>query len=158
MAEVPEIAVHAVNVLFGYGHVYAARRRVVNFILAGFYIPYAPGRYYFQVGSKRFNGQLKTHLVVALAGAAVADGVGTFLDGDVGQSLCDAGTCKAGAQQIVLVLGAELQGGEDVVLDEVLLQVEDVQLGSAGSLSLLFQTVQMEASVNDPSEAVCAVT
>ena len=39
--------------------------------------------------------------------------------------------------------GAELQGGEDVVLDEVLLQVEDVQLGSAGSLGLLFQTVQL---------------
>ena len=30
-----------------------------------------------------------------------------------------------------------------IVLDEVLLQVEDVQLGSAGSLSLLFQTVQL---------------
>jgi len=73
----------------------------------------------------------------------VADGVCAFLDGDVGQSLCDAGTCEAGAQQVVLILCAELQGGEDVVLDEVLLQVEDVQLGSAGSLGLLFQTVQL---------------
>ena len=81
------------------------------------------------------QSQLETHLVVALAGAAVADGVCAFLDGDVSQSLCDAGTCEAGTQQVVLILCAELQGGEDVVLDEVLLQVEDVQLGSAGSLA-----------------------
>ena len=60
--------------------------------------------------------------VVALAGAAVADGIRAFLNGDIGQSLCNAGACKAGAQQVVLVLCTELQGGEDVVLHKVLLQ------------------------------------
>ena len=116
---------------------------VVDLLVTALDVPLTPGSDDGHIGAESLQGQLETHLVVALAGAAVADGVCAFLDGDVGQSPCDAGTCEAGAQQVVLILCAELQGGEDVVLDEVLLQVEDVQLGSAGSLSLLFQTVQL---------------
>ena len=116
---------------------------VVDLLVTALDVPLTPGSDDGHIGAQGLEGQLKTHLIIALAGAAVADGVCAFLDGDVGQSLCDAGTCEAGAQQVVLILCAELQGGEDVVFDEVLLQVEDVQLGSAGSLSLLFQTVQL---------------
>ena len=75
----------------------------------------------------------------------MADGICTFLDGDIRQSLGDARTCKAGAQQVIFVLRAELQGGEDVVLHKVLLQVQHVQLGCAGRLGLFFQTVQLGA-------------
>ena len=75
----------------------------------------------------------------------MADGVSTLFDGDVGQSLGDAGTREAGAQQVVLVLCAKLQGGEDVVLNEVFLQVQHIQLGSAGLLGLFFQAVQLGA-------------
>ena len=75
----------------------------------------------------------------------MADGICTLLDGDISQCLGDARTCKAGAQQVILVLSAELQGGEDVVLDEILLQVQHVQLGSAGGLCLFFQAVQLSA-------------
>ena len=113
---------------------------VVDLLVTALDVPLTPGSDDGHIGAESFQRQLETHLVVALAGAAVADGVCAFLDGDVGQSLCDAGTCEAGTQQVVLILCAELQGGEDVVLDEVLLQVEDVQLGSAGSLGLLFLT------------------
>ena len=88
---------------------------VVDLLVTALDVPLTPGSDDGHIGAEGLQGQLETHLVVALAGAAVADGV-----------LC-----------------AELQGGEDVVLDEVLLQVEDVQLGSAGSLGLLFQTVQL---------------
>ena len=116
---------------------------VVDLLVTALDVPLTPRSNDGHIGAQGLEGQLKTHLIIALAGAAVADGICTFLDGDIRQSLGDAGTCKAGAQQVVLVLCAELQGGEDVVLDEVLLQVEDVQLGSAGSLSLLFQTVQL---------------
>ena len=118
---------------------------VVDLFVTALDVPLTPRSNDGHIGAQGLQGQLKTHLVVALAGAAVADGVRAFLDGDVGQSLGDAGTCKAGAQQVILVLGAELQGGEDVVLHKVLLQVQHIQLGSAGRLGLLFQTVQLGA-------------
>jgi hypothetical protein len=47
-------------------------------------------------------------LVVSLAGAAVADGVCTLFDGDLCQTLGNAGTGVAGAQQIFLVRCAGL--------------------------------------------------
>ena len=118
---------------------------VVDLFVTALDVPLTPRSNDGHIGAQGLESQLKTHLIVALAGAAVADGVCAFLDGDISQSLCDAGTCKAGAQQVVLVLCAELQGGEDVVLHKVLLQVQHVQLGSAGSLGLFFQTIQLGA-------------
>ena len=118
---------------------------VVDLLVTALDIPLTPRSNDGHIGAQGLEGQLKTHLIIALAGAAVADGVCAFLDGDIRQSLGDAGTCKAGAQQVVLVLCAELQGGEDVVLHEVLLQVQHVQFGSAGSLGLFFQTIQLRA-------------
>ena len=118
---------------------------VVDLLVTALDIPLTPRSNDGHIGAQGLEGQLKTHLIIALAGAAVADGVCAFLDGDIRQSLGDAGTCKAGAQQVVLVLCAELQGGEDVVLHKVLLQVQHIQLGCAGSLGLFFQTIQLRA-------------
>ena len=118
---------------------------VIDLLVTALDIPLTPRSNDGHIGAQGLEGQLKTHLIVALTGAAVADGICAFLDGDISQSLCNAGTCKAGAQQVVLVLRAELQGGEDVVLHKVLLQVQHVQLGSAGSLGLFFQTIQLGA-------------
>ena len=118
---------------------------VIDLLVTALDVPLTPRSNDGHIGAQGLEGQLKTHLIVALTGAAVADGICAFLDGDIRQSLGDAGTCKAGAQQVVLVLCAELQGGEDVVLHKVLLQVQHVQLGSAGSLGLFFQTIQLRA-------------
>ena len=118
---------------------------VVDLLVTALDIPLTPRSNDGHIRAQGLEGQLKTHLIVALTGAAVADGICTFLDGDIRQSLGDAGTCKAGAQQVIFVLRAELQGGEDVVLHKVLLQVQHVQLGSAGRLGLFFQTVQLGA-------------
>ena len=118
---------------------------VVDLFVTALDVPLTPGSNDGHIGAQGFEGQLKTHLIVALASAAVADGIRAFLDGDIGQSLCNAGACKAGAQQVVLVLCTELQGGEDVVLHKVLLQIQNVQLGSAGSLGLFLQAVQLGA-------------
>ena len=118
---------------------------VVDLLVTALDVPLTPRSDDRHIGAEGLQGQLKTHLIVALAGAAVADGVCALLDGDVRQRLGDAGTCEAGAQQVVFVLCAKLQGGEDVVLDKVLLQVEDVQLGGAGLLGFLLQTVQLGA-------------
>ena len=118
---------------------------VADLLVPALDVPLTPGGDDGHVRAEGFQGQLKTHLVVALAGAAVADGVGSFLDGNICQSLGDAGAGKAGAQQVVLVLCAKLQGGEDVVLHKVLFQVQHIQLGSAGGLGLFLQAVQLGA-------------
>ena len=118
---------------------------VVDLLVAALDVPLAPGGDDGHIGGEGLEGQLKADLVVALAGAAVADGVGALLDGDVGQGLGDAGPGKRSAQQIVLVLGAELQGGEDVIFDKVLFQVQHIQLGRAGLFGLFFQAVQLGA-------------
>src|SRR5699024_4702741 len=118
---------------------------VVDLLVAALDVPLTPGGDDGHIGAESLQGQLEADLVVALAGAAVADGVCALLDGDVGQRLGDAGPGEGGAQQVILVLGAELQGGEDVVLDKVLFQVQHIQLGSAGLFGLFFQAVQVGA-------------
>ena len=145
MAQVPQVLVLGVVGLTVDLQGDVVRLGVVDLLVAALDVPLTPRSNDGHIRAESLQGQLETHLVVALAGAAVADGVGAFLDGDIGQSLCDAGTGEAGAQQVILVLSAELQGGEDVVLDEVLLQVQHIQLGCAGSLGLFFQTVQLGA-------------
>ena len=72
---------------------------VVDLLVPAFDVPLPPGGDDGHIRGEPLDGQLKPHLVVALAGAAVADGVGAFLDGDLGQSLGDAGTGVRGAQR-----------------------------------------------------------
>ena len=145
MAQVPQVLVLGVVGLTGDLQGDVVSLGVVDLLIAALQIPLTPGSDDGHVGAEGLEGQLETDLVIALAGAAVADGVGALGDGDVSQGLGNAGTGEGGAQQVILILGAELQGGEDVVLHEVLLQVQDVQLGSAGLLGLLFQAVQLGA-------------
>ena len=119
---------------------------VVDFLLAALDVPFSPGGDDGHVGRKGLDAQLKADLVVALAGAAVADGVAAFLLGDLHQVLGDGRAGEAGAQQIgALVLGPGLQGGEDVVVDELVGQVQHIQLGSAGLDGLFLQAVQLGA-------------
>ena len=106
-------------------------------------VPLTPRGDDLQVRCKVHDGQLKAHLVVALAGAAVADGVGTLGAGDLHHALCQNGAGKAGAQQIALVVGPGLHGGDDVILHEFIRQILDIQLGSAACLGAFFQPVQL---------------
>ena len=89
------------------------------------------------------DGQFKAHLIVALAGAAVAHGICTLGMGDLHHTLCQNGSCKAGAQQIALVIGPGLHGGDDVILHKFIGQIFYVQLGSTACLGALFQTFQL---------------
>ena len=89
------------------------------------------------------DGQLETDLIVALTGTAVADRVGAFLESDIDQTLCDAGTCGRGTQQIVLINSARLHGGDDILVYILLCQIEDIQLGGAGLDGFFLQTLQL---------------
>ena len=77
-------------------------------------IPFPPGRDHLDVGLERVIAQLEAHLVVALAGGAMGDGVGADFFGDLDLLLGDQGPGDGGAQQIdafIDRIGAE--HGED---------------------------------------------
>ena len=78
----------------------------------------------------------------------MADGIGILFLGNLSQCLCDARTSMRGAQQVLFILGIGFQAGPDVVLNVIFLQVQNVQLGSAGLEGLFFQAVQLSARAN----------
>ena len=122
------------------------RLGVVDLLLAGLDAPLTPRGDDRHLRRKRLDRQLETHLIVAFARAAVADRVRTLGQRDFNNPLGDHRPRKRRAQQIfALVHRARLHRGEDVVLDEFLLQILDIQLGGAGLDGLLLQAVQLGA-------------
>ena len=119
------------------------RLGVVDLLLTGFDRPLAPGGDHGHIGREMLDGQFKPHLIVALAGATVRDGVGALFERDIDQGLCDAGARVAGAEQIVLIFGARLEAGDDIVIDVVVGEIEHVAFGSAGLDRLFFQAFQL---------------
>ena len=101
---------------------------VVDLLFTGLYVPLAPRGNYRHIGGESLYCQFETHLVVAFSGAAVADGVCTLGFCDLDDALCDDGAGKGGAEHIFLVERACLDGGDDVVIDEIVGEVLDVQL------------------------------
>ena len=63
-----------------------------------------PRRNHLQIRRKRGGGQFEPHLVVALAGGAVGDGVSLFLFGDGNHALGDERPGDAGAQKILALV------------------------------------------------------
>ena len=143
MAQVPQVLVLGVVGLAADLQRDVVGLGVVDLLIAALDVPLAPRGDDLQVGCKVHDGQLKAHLIVALAGAAVADRIRTLGTGDLHHPLCQNGACKAGAQQIALVIGPGLHGGDDVILHKFVGQVFDVQLGCAACLGALLQAFQL---------------
>jgi hypothetical protein len=79
---------------------------------------------------QRVGRQLEAHLVVALAGRAVGDGVGAGLAGDLDQALGDQRPRDRGAEQIVpFIAGIGAHHREDEIAHEFLAQIVDVDVG-----------------------------
>ena len=102
-------------------------------------VPFAPRRDHRHVGLERIIGQLEAHLVVALAGRAMSNGVGADLLGDLDLLLGDQRPRDRGAEQVLALVhrvGAEHR--KDVVAHEFLAQVldEDVLRLDAEQLGL----------------------
>ena len=116
---------------------------VVDLLIPAFDVPLPPGGDDLHGGGKPLDGQFEPDLVVALAGAAVGDGVGPFGLGDLHQALGNDGPGEGGAQEIVLILGPHHHGGDDHVIHHLVHQVLDVQLGCAGLDGLFLQAVQL---------------
>ena len=88
------------------------------------------------------DSQLEANLIVALAGAAMADGISAFLQGDLHQTFRNTGSCVTGAQQVLLIDGTGLHGGDDEIVHIFVGEIQHIQLGCAGSQCLFFQTFQ----------------
>ena len=143
VAQVPDVLVLGVVGLPAdlQGHVVGLG--VVDLLVPALDVPLSPGGDDGHVRGEPLDGQLEPHLVVALAGAAVGDGVGALRLGDLHQLLGDDGPGKGGAQQVLLIGGAHLQRGDDDVVHHLVGQVRDVQLAGAGLDGLLLQALQL---------------
>jgi len=138
--EMPDVAIHRIRTILLHRDGDAARVGILDFLFAGLDIPLAPRRDDRHVRRKRLDGKLKTHLIVALAGAAVADGVAAFLLGDFNQTLGNQRTGEGRAQQILaLIDGVSLERRPDEVLDKLLAQIFNIKLLRTGLLGLLVQ-------------------
>ena len=120
--------------------------RILDFFFSRFDAPLSPRSDDGHFGSKRLNGQLETDLIVALAGAAVADGVCALGLGNFNDTLCDDRAGKGRAEQVlVLVDRTCLYGGINIFLNEFFLEVFNVELRCTGLQCFFFQTVKLRA-------------
>ena len=97
-------------------------------------------------GIERVGGELEPHLVVALAGRAMGDGVGAGLLGDLDEVLGDHRAGDRGAEQVLALIeriGAEHR--EHEVAHELLAHIDDADVLDAEHLGLLARRLELLA-------------
>ena len=119
------------------------RLGVVDLLVAAFYAPLAPGGDDGHIGGKMLYRKLEADLIVALSGAAMADGVRALLESYLNETLRYAGTRRARAEQILLVKSSGLHRGDNVVINVVLGEVENVELRGSGLKRLLLKPLEL---------------
>ncbi len=88
-------------------------------------------------GLERIGAEFEAHLVVALAGGAVGNGVGAGLVGDLDQTLGDQRARDGGAEQVLaFVDGVGAEHREHEVAHELFLEIVDVDFLHAHLLGL----------------------
>ncbi len=145
VADVPEVAVAAVAAVRGEGEIDAMLLAVFDLGFTGVHVPLiaAPCGNDLEIGSKSLDAELEADLVVALAGCAVADGRSAFFAGDLDKLLGDQRTCHGCAEKIfVLVDGVCLDAGYNVFLGELIIDIQDIELGSAAIYCTLFKMIE----------------
>ena len=106
-------------------------------LLAGHQVPLAPWRNHFYARLERIGTQLETHLVVALAGGTVGNGIGAGFVGDFNQTLGNQRAGNGGTQQVLaFVNGVGAEHGEDKITHKFFTQVVDVDFLDAQRLGL----------------------
>ena len=105
--------------LLGIGHQLLARHQ----------IPLAPRRDDLDARLQRVGAELETHLVVALAGRAVTDGIGAGFIDDLDQALGDQRPGDRGTEQVfAFINGIGAEHREDEVADELLAHIVDIDV------------------------------
>src|SRR5262249_2696433 len=140
VTDVPYVTITAVNFFFRHFDGDLVALGIFDGVFSGDDVPFAPGRDHFQVRGQRLIGQLEADLIVTLSRAAVHEGVGAFLGGDLHLPLGENRPRHGGAQQIfVLVNRPGAQRGVNIIRDELFAQVLDVELAGAGLYGFRFQ-------------------
>ena len=143
VAEVPEVLVLGVVGLPVYLQRHVVRLSVGDLLFPGLDAPLTPGGDDGHVGDEVLESQLEPDLVVALAGAAVADGVRALGYRDLREPLGDDRPRQRGAEHVVLIHRAGLDSGDDEVVHELVRQVLDIELGRSGLYRLLLQALEL---------------
>src|SRR5579872_655239 len=160
MAQVPEVAIAAVNLFAAGGNGNSMRFGVVEAIFARLQSPFAPRSNDLQFRSDGLVSMLKTDLIVALAGAAVRNSGGAEFERDFYLMLGDDRTRQRRAQQIlVLIDRAGLHRGENVFVQEFLAQVFHYDIARAGLVGLFGDSIDVITltDVGDKSHNVVAI-
>ena len=106
--------------------------------------PFAPRREDAHVGAQGAVGVLEAHLVVALSGGAVRDGVGTRLLRDPQLRGGDEGPADRGAHEVLaLVERVGAVHRERIVTSELLTQVEHADVDCAETLGLELRGLEL---------------
>ena len=146
MADVPQIAVAAVDFRAAGFDRNAVLFRIVQTILARLQRPLPPGCDDLELGSKSLVGQFKAHLIVALPGATVRDGGGALAQRNFHLMLRDHRPRQRSPQQVfVLVDRSCLERGEHVAGQKLFAQVLDNDFAGAGGIGLLHHGLDVVA-------------
>ena len=122
-------------------------------------VPFPPRRDDLDVGIERVIGELEAHLVIALAGGAMSDGVGAGLARDLDLPLGDQRARDGRAEEIdafIERVGAEHREDEVAheflaqILDEDLLDAEQLRLLRAGSSSSPWPRSAVKVTTSQP--------
>src|SRR5882762_8947077 len=160
VAEVPDVAIAAVDIFFALLDGNVVLLRVGNGIFAGIDVPFAPRSNDPDMGRDGFVSQFETDLVVALAGAAVRKPIGAEFQRNFRLAFGDDGPRHGSAEEIgVLVDGAGAESRPDVVAHKLFAQIFDVRCGSAGGECFFARGFQifLLANVTDHGDDFAAV-
>ena len=112
-----DVAVAAVNILFGLCQGNVVFRGILNGIFPAADFPLAPWCNNLELGIERHHGKLKTDLIVAFAGTAMGDGFRPLRFRDFNHFFGHQRTGNGSAQKVIaFVYSSRLHGREYVVL------------------------------------------
>jgi len=144
VAEVPDVAVAAVDVFLALLDRHLVLLRVSDGILARLNVPLPPGRDDLDMRCDGFIRQFEAHLIVALAGAAVGQAVGRKLEGDFRLALGNDRACHGGAKQVsVLVNRARAKGRPNVIAHKFFAKILHVRRRRAGREGFLARGLEV---------------
>ena len=127
MADVPDIAVTAVAVIFLERKLDVVFCTVFQLIFTGFDIPDSPRSDDLHIRSEGFDTELETNLVVSFTGSTVTDRNSAFFFCNINEDLCDqrAGHCST-EKVFVLVCRICLYARSDIIVAEFINNVFDI--------------------------------
>src|SRR5438128_3264519 len=139
----PDIAIAAVNLVRCSGKRNIAFFSVGNRFVPGPDIPLAPWRNNFEMRRKCLVCELKPHLIVALAGTSVGNGISTFLQRYLNLALRQKRPPDGGSEQILsFVHGPGFNERPEVFGYELMTEIFDIAFGSTGTDRFFFKTLQ----------------